>query len=123
MGWTSFALAFQGREAPLTLTFGDRSDELAIGLDDVHRVGHCEQVGELFKRTAVYWSGPTWTEIGARGRWEDQDTFVVTLMPLEGVLDYLMGFDFDGDHVTVKARYKLYGEWRTLFTIQGALDQ
>jgi hypothetical protein len=62
-----------------------------IGLDDVHRVGHCERVGELFKREGGYWSGPTWTEIGARGRWESEDTFVVTLMPLEGVLDYLLG--------------------------------
>ena len=122
-GWTSFALAFQGREAALTLAFGDRSDGLAIGLDDVHRVGHCEQVGELFKRTSVYWSGPTWTEIGARGRWESQDSFVVTLMPLEGVLDYLMGFDFDGDEVTVTLRFKLYGEWRTLFTTPSTLQK
>jgi hypothetical protein len=122
MGWRAFTLEFQGQETALTLALGDSSEDLAIGLDDVHRVCHCEQVGELFQREGGYWSGPTWTEIGARGRWESEDTFVVTLMPLEGVLDYLMGFDFHGDHVTVTLRYKLYGEWQTLFTISGTLQ-
>jgi CubicO group peptidase (beta-lactamase class C family) len=121
-GWRAFHLAFQEQEAALTLAFSDGSEELAIGLDDVHRVGHYGQVGELFKGEG-YWSGPTWTEIGARGRWESEDTFVVTLMPLEGVLDYVLGFDFGGDEVTVTLRYKLYGEWRTLFTIHGTLQK
>jgi CubicO group peptidase (beta-lactamase class C family) len=121
-GWRAFSLAFQAQEAALTIAFGDSSEDLAIGLDGVHRVGHYGQVGELFKGEG-YWSGPTWTEIGARGRWEDENTFVVTLMPLEGVLDYVLGFDFAGDDVTATLRFKLYGEWRTLFTIPGTLQK
>jgi CubicO group peptidase (beta-lactamase class C family) len=123
MGWTSFALAFRGQEAALSMAFGDVSEQLAIGLDGVHRVGHYGQIGELFKAGGGYWSGPTWTEIAARGRWEGEDTFVVTLTPLEGVLDYPLAFEFDGDRVAVSLRFKLYGEWRTLLTIYGALDQ
>ena len=118
MGWRAFTLDFQEKEAFLTLSFDDGSDELAIGLDNVHRVRHYGRVGELFKREGGYWPGPTWSEIGARGGWEDRDTFVVTLMPLKEVLDFLLGFDF-GDGVTVSLRFKLYGEWRTLFTIRG----
>jgi hypothetical protein len=123
MGWRAFTLAFQGPEATLTLALGDGSEELAIGMDDVHRVGHYGQVGELFKAEGGYWSGPTWTEIGARGEWESEETFVAALMPLEGVLDYVLRFEFVGDRVTVTFRYRLYGEWRTLFTVRGALHK
>jgi hypothetical protein len=122
-GWRAFGLAFQEQEAALTMAFGNGSEDLAIGLDGVHRVGQYGQAGGLLKAGGGYWSGPTWTAFGAQGRWEGEDRFAVTLMPLEGVLDYVLGFEFDGDEVTVTLRFKLYGEWRTLFTIRGMLQK
>ena len=121
-GWTAFSLDTRPPEATLRMAFGDDAEALAIGLDGVYRVRHCARAGELFKGEGGYWSGPTWTEISARGVWEGEDAFVVTLMPLEGVLRFDLRFDYAGDEVTVTLRYKLYGVWRTLFEVPGTLQ-
>jgi predicted phosphodiesterase len=86
--WRSFALDFQEQGAFVSLTFGNDSQEMAIGLDDVYRITHIDQHGPM--------NGP----VAFKGSWEDDDTFVLHLQYLTdgGPIQ----FDFDEDGVIMR---------------------
>jgi CubicO group peptidase (beta-lactamase class C family) len=95
-GWQSFALDFQEQEAKITLSFGDDSQEFAVGLDKVFRISQVDQLGPI--------SGP----IALKGAWRGEDTFLLRMQFLNGSYGELQ-FRFVEGGVDVSVRDLMAG--------------
>jgi hypothetical protein len=105
-GWQSFSLDFPEQEAKITLSFGDDSQAVSVGLDNVFRISQVDQLGPI--------SSP----IALKGSWRDEDTFFLSVQFLDGLHSEL-SFDFVEGGVDVSLRDLLTGGWQQ---IRGTLE-
>jgi len=109
LGWRSFSLAFQEREALMSLFFGEDSLKLPVGLDSVYRVTHVDQplflillnvasraadIDRIIRETGLDWSG----SIALKGSWPNDNTFVVNqqIVGEHDILRLSLTFDENG---------------------------
>ena len=93
---TSFSLTFEGGSAcTMNITQQGKKFELPVGLDNVYRVSNAKQLGTLI------WY-PPYNGVALKGRWENENTFLIDWQYMEEPYHEEYKFTFQGDSATVE---------------------
>lgn len=82
-----------GNEPFASFTHG-MSSNISIGLDDVYQISDA----------GIYWPLPQHNVVAAKGRWQDEKTFVIHLISLHNMEKLTYSFSFEGGSVDVRLR-------------------
>ena len=86
--WRAFVVDFQEEQARLSLSFGNGSRQVVVGLDGVYRTTQAKPIGFLNGAVAL------------RGSWEDSNSFLLSLQFLNGIC-FDMRLDFSETDVNI----------------------